>query len=135
MDDSEIIFGELKKRLERDWPAFEFDKLVSDAAIRIGEKIDAVKFRNVRLSAWRQFLDQQSEDVDLKKEATRIIERDIFDHFRSLLPVTATEIMETLDLEPGPKVKDAVAIARAIFDDGVREPSKLLQKLKEKYNP
>ena len=132
-DDCEIIFSELKRRLERNWPAVEFDKIVIDAATLIGERIDVGKFRNTRISAWRQFLDQLSEHVDLKKEATRIIERDIFDHFRSMLPITTIEIMKVLDLAPGPEVKQAIAMARELFDNGVRAPDTLLRQLSNDY--
>lgn len=131
-EDKDIIFEDLKQRLKRNWPAYEFDKLVSDAASHIGEDLDVVKFRTVKLSKWRQYLEQQPEDVDLRREAARIIERDVHDHFRSILPVTTQEIMTVLNLDPGPKVKDAIELTRGLFNDGVREPEELLKELKRK---
>ncbi|SMC50945.1 hypothetical protein SAMN02746065_103116 [Desulfocicer vacuolatum DSM 3385] len=133
-EDKEIFFEDLINRIERNWPAYEFDKLVSNAASHIGENLDVVKFRNIKLSTWRQYLEQQPEDADLRREATRIIERDVHDHFRSILPVTTQEIMTVLGLDPGPEVRDAIELSRSLFNDGVRDPETLLEQLKSKYS-
>jgi hypothetical protein len=133
-DDKDVFFEDLKIRIERNWPAHEFDKLVSDAASHIGESLDVVKFRNAKIPTWRNYLEQQPEDADLKREATRIIERDVHDHFRSILPVTTPEIMAVLNIDPGPKVRDAIELTRALFNGGIRDPDKLLKELKSKYS-
>ena len=132
-EDKDTLFQDLNNCLERNWPAHEFDKLVSDAASNIGEDIDVVKFRATKLTTWRKFLEQQPEGADLKREVTRIVERDVHDHFRSILPVTTEEIMTVLNLDPGPKVGCAIELTRAIFNDGVRNPEDLLRKLKIRF--
>ncbi|MDU9049168.1 MAG: toll/interleukin-1 receptor domain-containing protein [Candidatus Electrothrix sp. Rat3] len=134
-DDNDIIFFDLQQRIDRNWPTVEFDKIITDAAVQLGEKINVVKFRNKNISKWRDFLDKLPGDVSLKREVSRIIERDIFDHFRSILPVTTNEIMEALDLSPGPKVKRAIAMARELSDTGIREPEVLLRELPSLFYP
>lgn len=134
-DDKDIIFSDLQRRIDRNWPPFEFDKIITDAAVQLREKISVVKFRNKNISNWRDFLDKLPGDVSLKREVSRIIERDVFDHFRSMLPVTTNEIMEALDLSPGPEVKRAITMARKLSDTGIREPEELLKELSSLFYP
>ena len=47
---------DLKRRLDRNWPAHKFDEIVTDAATRIGQSLHVPKFRRPRLAKWREYL-------------------------------------------------------------------------------
>ncbi len=123
----DIIFEKLRIRVQRDWPASEYDKLVSDAAARIGESINARALREQRLNHWRKFVETLPDDADIVNEVMRIIESDVLDHFRTRLPITGQDLIVALDLAPGPHVRDALEIARREFDKGVRDPKTLIE--------
>jgi hypothetical protein len=57
----------------------------------------------------------------------RLIDGQVADHFRSQLPIRATEIMEALDLEPGLQVKKAIDIVKRLHESGIRERQELLE--------
>ncbi len=115
---AELQFAALRLRLNRDWQGFQFDQLVEDAATRLGQPIDAKAFRERRLSEWRKFLAGLPEDVDLKREMQRVIEAEVFSHFRARLPVSAEDLMEAFSLEPGTDVIFALEMARHLSSIG-----------------
>lgn len=125
-DDRESIFNELKKRLNRNWEPYQFDLIVQNAAARLGEQINARVFRDHRIGAWRNFIASLPDDVNPEKELERVIDGQVADHFRSQLPLSASEIMEALDLEPGPQVKKAIEIVKRLHESGLHEREKLL---------
>ena len=128
---SNDIIDDLVHRLDRNWPASKFDEIVSDAAARIGESLDVCKFRRNKLERWRQFLDAVPEDDDPYHRIVRLIERDVLDHFESVLPIDGHDVMTCLGLAPGPKVREALTTARRLFKQGVRDRDELLDKLVE----
>ena len=135
-EDGEDVIADMKRRLDRNWPAYRFDQLVGDAAARIGQKLDVPKFRQSRLGKWRGFLQTIPNDDDPQILLTRLIERDILDHFESVLPIDTHDVMDALDITPGPEVGSALRRARWFFDSGVRDPKQLLSRLKlEEISP
>jgi hypothetical protein len=128
-EDRALVLEDLRSRLARDWQAHEFDPLIEDAAARLGEKIDARAFREVRVANWRRFLAALPVSASPKLEMERVIDGEVAEHFRHMLPVRTTEIMSALHLEPGPSVKRAVELARQIFASGVRNREELLGRL------
>ena len=55
-DDGKTVIADLQRRLERNWPSFEFDRLIEDACVRFAIQISVPKFREPRLPKWRDFL-------------------------------------------------------------------------------
>ena len=100
VNERERVTSELKQRLDRNWEAHEFDALVNDAIIRIGRKLDVPKFRQARLAKWREFLETIPAGDDPKASLVRLIERDVLDHFESVLPIDGEDIMRGLEIGP-----------------------------------
>jgi hypothetical protein len=132
-DDRDIVFDDLRRRLERDWEPYRFDMIVSDAAARLGEKINAGAFRERRLGDWRLFLSALPEDADPEHEIERLIDAEVANHFHSALPVRTRELMDVLELGPGVEVKRAIELARRIFESGVRDREELLAKVRAEF--
>jgi len=128
-DDGEAAIADLKRRIERAWPAHEFDRLVDDAATRLGMKVDAIRFRETRLSRWRGFVESIAEEDNPKVQMTRMIERDLLDHAALVLPVDGRDIMNALALDPGPDVAKAMHRARDLFRSGIIDREELLMAL------
>lgn len=134
-EDGKSIADDLRRRLDRNWPARRFDMLVGDAATRIGQTLDAPKFRQSRLARWREFLETIPEGDDPEALVARLIERDVLDHFESMLPIDGNDVMSALGLESGPKVGDALSDARRLFRSGITDPDELLACLKQGHHP
>ena len=126
-DDGMDIIGDLKQRLNRNWPVHEFDKIVNDVCYRLGEKIDTPKFRAPRITKWRSYLDNLADDVDIYAQVTRFIERDVLDYFNKLLPIHGGDLMDYLSVGPGPHVRMALNVARQLWESGVKERHTLLE--------
>jgi hypothetical protein len=129
-----LQFGALRLKIRRDWQAFEYDQFVEDAATRLGERIDAKGFRERRLADWRKFLLTLPDDADLKGEMQRVIEGEVFVHFRSRLPITSEELIETLALTPGKDVLFGLEMARHLNSIGVTDKDVLLKQLSNALN-
>lgn len=128
-ESAELQFGVLRLRLNRDWQAFQFDQIVEDAATRLGQKIDVKAFRARRLSEWRKFLAALPEDADLKVEMQRVIDSEVFAHFRSRLPVSSDELMQAFALPPGTDVLFALEMARYLSSLSVISKDSLMKQL------
>ena len=63
----------------------------------------------------------------------RLIERDVLDHFESVLPIDGNDVMNALGIPPGPKVGEALLYARRLFGSGVRDPELLLVTLRREF--
>jgi hypothetical protein len=132
-DDRELIINDLRRRLKRNWEPHQFDQIVESAAARLGEQINARVFRDHRIGAWRNFIASLPDDADPELELERLIDGQVADHFRSQLPLRAAEIMEALDLEPGPQVKKAIEIVKRLHDAGIREKDELLVRARAEF--
>jgi len=132
-DDKEDIVADLRNRLDRSWPAYRFDELVRDACIRFRLNVDASKFSEPRLPKWRQYLETVPEDDDPKRQITAIIERDILDYTNDILPINGEDVMDSLNLDSGPGVGDALRHARELFRSGIRDRDQLLEHLKSDW--
>ena len=129
----EETIDDLRRRLDRNWSAHRFDQIVGDAALRIGQRLDARQFRERRLSAWREFLETIPEGDDPEGQITRLIERDVLDHFESALPIDGRDAMDILALNPGPEVGEALRLARRLFRSGTTDRAELLERLVIEY--
>lgn len=125
-EDRDTIFADLRRRLNRDWPAHQFDRIIEDSAARLGEQINSKAFRERRISDWRNLLMAMPDEADLENEMERIVDGEISDYFRSRLPISTRDLIASLGLDPGPDVKRAIGIARRLFDSGVRDRNELI---------
>lgn len=129
----EEVIDDLRRRLDRNWPAYKFDEIVGDAATRIGQRLDVPKFRQTRLAAWRDFMDAIPEGDDPESHVTRLIERDVLDYFESALPIDGRDVMNVLGLHPGPEVGEALRFARRLHRSGITERAEMLERLAAEY--
>ena len=130
-DDGEDFIADLQRRSGRNWPVHRFDEIVTDACARFSVKLDVPKFRNPRLSKWREFLETIHEDDDPQRWVIAIIERDILDYTNNILPINGSDVMSALTLDPGPEVGDALRRARELSRSGIHSPEELLDRLKD----
>jgi len=128
-DDGDGVIKDLHKRLTRAWPGHEFDKLVGDAATRLGMSIDPRKFRESRLVKWRSFLECVAEEDDPEIQMTRLIERDLLDYAAQVLPIDGRDVMEILGIGPGPDVAKALYQAKELCRSGINDREILIQEL------
>lgn len=131
LDQNEV--DNLRLRVDRSWSADEFGALVRDICVRLSvTNIDVSKFRSSRrLTRWREFLDTVPEEDDPKAAVIRIIERDVINYTSDILPIDGRDVMEALDLQPGPEVGAALLHARELHRSGIRDREQLLQGLRE----
>ena len=127
--------ADLQRRIDKSWPAHKFDELVSDACARFGLSLDVSRFRNPRLSKWREFLETVPEDDNPERRVIAMIERDILDYTNDILPITGDDVMDVLGLDRGPEVGNALRRARELFRSGVRDPEQLLERLRDADSP
>ena len=128
------VIEDLRRRLDRNWPACKFDELAGDAVTRIGRTLDVSKFRQGRLAKWREFLETIPEGDDPEALVARLIERDVLDHFDSVLPIDGNDVMAILGLSPGHEVGEALNNARRLYSSGVTDPNDLLAYLQQEYH-
>ena len=132
-DDGQTAIVNLRHRIHRSWPVSEFDKIVSDAATRLGMKIDTQKFRGKKLNKWRNFLDGIPEEDNPISQMTRMIERDLLDCSTDILPIDGRDVMNALDIDPGPKVGVALHHARKLFRSGIRDRKQILEDISRTF--
>lgn len=119
-EDREMLLSDLRRRLSREWPAHKFDAMIEDSASRLGETINAKAFRERRIADWRLFLAVLADDADIESEMERLIDGEVATHFRAILPISTRELMDSLDLQPGPRVKEAIDALRKVYESGLR---------------
>ena len=125
-DDGEATTSDLRKRIDRAWPAPEFHRLINDAALRLGIVIDPKKFCDRRIAAWRKYLECLPDIDDSESHLLRMMERDLLAYVEDVLPVDGRDVMEALELEPGREVGSALRRARELFRKGVRDREAIL---------
>ena len=125
--DGQGAIAELRKRLDRNWPAHKFDGLVGDVLVRLGPEngLKIPAFRERHLQKWRDYLEFLPEGEDVETMIIRVIERDVLNHFDGVLPIDGRDIME-LGIPQGPLVKLALHKAREHMLDGNKSRDELL---------
>ena len=130
-DDGEAATADLRRRIDRTWPAHKVHSFVGDAAIRLGISVDSKKFSASRLATWQTFLKSLPDRDDPEGCMIRMIERDLLEHATQLLPIDGRDVMKSLGIGPGPEVASALGRAREIYRSGIHDPKVLLERLKE----
>ncbi len=133
-DDGQTVIDDLRRRITRFWPPEAFDELVGDLAIRLGIRIDVVKFRRPRLDAWRSFVLDVPEEDDPKEAVARVIERDILEYEGGVLPIGGNEVMARFAMPPGPDVGMLLRHARELFGAGERNEDELWRGLERRWD-
>lgn len=128
-DDGQAVTTDLRRRIDRNWPACEYHALVGDAAIRLGISVDARKFSGPQLAKWQLFLLRLPEHDDPRGHMLRLIERDLLDWADEILPIDGRDVMTALKLNPGPEVGDVLRRARELVRSGVRDRRVLIERL------
>jgi hypothetical protein len=104
------------QRLDRSWTAAEFDPLVEDAKFRLGRNaLNTVAFRNRSIDRWRKQLELLDDGFDFNFEVTRLIEKTLLDEDSIVLPITGRDIIESINIKPGPQVGALLEEARRHF--------------------
>lgn len=115
-DDAAARILEWRRRLERSWPAAEFDALVDDAKHRLGrDALNTVSFRQRHVCRWRDQLDLLEDGFDFSHEATRLIEKSLLDEDSVVLPITGRDIMDSMQIKSGPRIGQLLEEARKRF--------------------
>ena len=133
-DDGEAATKDLRRRIDRAWPASEFHRLIADASVRLGIVIDPQRFSEGRLGSWRKYLECIPNSDDLVRQVLRIMERDLLAHVEDVLPIDGRDVMEALNLAPGPEVGSMLRRARDVFRSGVRDRQAILNELASDAN-
>lgn len=98
-------------------PPHEFDALISITAADIGRNfLDIVPFRKRNYDRWVQQLNL-FQNYDFQVEARKLIEDSIIKDLPSIIPVTGKDIIQHLNIPPGPEIGNLLTIARKKYQD------------------
>ena len=134
-EDKEQIMASWRRRVQRDWPAQQFDGLIADSAMRIGAQINSRALRERRLADWRRYLECIPEDEDPMLKMESLIDSEVLNHLRERLPLSSKDLMMELQLDPGPEVRTALQLARDGFEMGLNNRTALLEFVRERWSP
>jgi hypothetical protein len=105
------------RRLNRNWTGSAFDRLIDDAKYRLArEALHTVSFRNKHVDKWRKHLELMEDGFNFEFEATRLIEKTLLDEDSVLLPITGRDVIEAIEVKPGPEVAILLEEARRHFE-------------------
>ncbi|TLU85754.1 MAG: hypothetical protein FDX30_04535 [Chlorobium sp.] len=134
-DERDQIISDWKRRLNRSWPAAQFDSLIEEAKYRLGRHgLDNIAFRKRHLDRWRKKLDLLEDGFNFEREATLIIEKTLLDDSDSVLPITGKEIMNELQIGPGQLVGKLLEDARNLYNNGTYGATEILENLRANHN-
>ena len=112
-----IHIDEWLHRLQRSWPAAAFDSLIDKVKYQVArDALDTVSFRNKHLDLWRRNLEVLEDGFNFEFEATRLIEMTLLNEDSVVLPITGHDVIEFLEIEPGPAVAELLEEARRYFE-------------------
>jgi hypothetical protein len=111
--------------------AHEFDAIVAQVASDMGLKhLDAIRLRQVRSSEWNRRIRLLSERSDIKWETRRLVEQSLLEEAENYLPVTGADLIEILNVPPGPEVGKVLRLARELYRKTPYSRDDLLQQLR-----
>ena len=106
-----------RRRLERTLPAAAFDPFIERVKYQLAlGALDTVAFRNRHADRWRGYIDSLDDGYDFDFEATRLIESTMLNEASGMLPITGTDLIESLGVKPGPVVGTLLEEARRVFE-------------------
>ena len=119
-------------RISRFHAPYKFDLIIQEVASDFGrEGLDAVKFRRRYYDRWRKEFEVKLDGCDFAREARKLVEHALLSEQQNVLPLDGRDVMEMLELPPGPKVRDALLRARKLYDANPCSKEELIQQLRE----
>ena len=91
--------------------------------------LNTVSFRNQHANMWRKCLDLLEDGFNFDFEATRLIEITLLNEDSVVLPITGTDVIEFVGVEPGPVVGALLEEARRYFEVNRSSKDELLDHL------
>lgn len=128
--DGEGAIAELRRRLDRNWPAHRFDRFVEEILVQIGRELNVTAFRNQHLTNWREYLEYLPEGDDVETEMIQLIERDVLNFFHNVLPIDGRDILN-LGVPEGHLVDMYLLKARDFMLNGNRSREELLDSIEK----
>lgn len=126
------ITSQWQLRIRRFHAPHEFDALISEVAADLGkEGLDPVKLRKRYYDKWRKEFEVKTDDCNFDLEARKLIEHVLLSEQQSVLPITGLDVMNALNIPPGPRVKEILLEARHIYDTSPCIKEELLERLSE----
>jgi hypothetical protein len=128
-EDGARLVGELKKRMDRNWDAFHFDRYVEVACHYIGYTgLDVVAFRQRYLDQWRRVVAVANDDsIDRLLEMR--VQASLLEFMGNALPTDTIGILRGLDLETPEAITAALLIIRERSKVGYADVPTLLRLL------
>lgn len=109
---------------------FQFDELINEVSEYLGRPyVDAVRWRKKYFDAWKMRLADYKDNVDISTVARQLVELSLQTE-PPLLPITGLDIMRELGLEQGPKVNEALELARQMFSETPCDGPTLIAKVR-----
>ncbi len=94
-------------RINRQISPHEYDDIIEQVLYDFGQKnLDTGKIRKVHIQKWNRKLKARGFQADLKKEARCLVEQTLMDDENIPIPVNGKDIIEELNIQPGPIIKD-----------------------------
>ncbi len=131
-----LITAQWKLKISRFHAPHEFDTLIVEVAADLGrENLDPVKLRKRYYDKWRREFEVKTDSYDFHVEARKLIEHVLLSEQQNVLPVTATDIMTTFNIPPGPRIKEILLDARQLYDASPCFRDELLQRVSDMLAP
>jgi hypothetical protein len=127
----EQICQEWQRRARRSIPPHQFDELIAVVAADMGRpEIDPPSLRKRNIDAWTKHLALLCEDADVQLEARKLVEHAMLTVIPDVLPITGKDIIEELQVEPGPLVGRLLEEAKSLHSINGLTRTQLLERLR-----
>ncbi len=126
-----IIITDWETRLTQNHPPHEFDRIIESAAMDMGrENLDPVKFRLQFYNSWISEL-RLLKKYNFETEVRKLVERDLLQNFKPVLPFNGNDIIDYFGIPPGKKVKELLELGHSILKIGSYPKEEFLKLLNE----
>jgi hypothetical protein len=126
------ICQEWFRRVSRTVAPYQFDELIAVVGTDMGRpEIDPPSFRKRNFDSWTKHLALLSEDADVQLEARKLVENAILTLIPDVLPITGRDIIQELQIEPGPLVGRLLAEAKTLYSHERLSRDQLIERLRQ----
>jgi len=133
--DGTRLIDDLKRRLERDWPAHAFDRFVDNACRRLGyPEIEVSKFRARHLDAWRKVV-ESAKDGEIEPLLQRRIEADLIALMGQALPFASQDLGSMLRGVAPAALASAMLVVMKTAQAATHGPAHYTGELLQALNP
>jgi hypothetical protein len=131
-ESSDLIVERWKQAKKRKHQPKDFDEIIHLAAVDMGrENLNVIKFRRRYYPKWMKDLESLSFDYDFAFEARRLVEAALLFESQPLLPITGSDVINALGIEPGLDTELLLRKAATIVDGLACSSEELLIRLRE----